>query len=332
MRFDGGGCNSLRLALSKSNIKKYFYVYTFDIIQKSNGFKNIVFDLSTDNIIKKLNCRIKKNKIKKPNIIVSSSLCQSFSLAMRSISTLKDKRTGNYFSGNPHHFWNYNKKRVEIWPKDDIKWNGFCGNSYPNGRGSVPKYVAELGERCIQNIIKILCYFKPQNYYIENPANSLIWKYIKYNLGFTSGFKNIAHYSAYDKNFSKKPTCFLSNINLQLKKLKNCQMSLKKINDKNYFLILSGACKNKKLDEQRRLNAEKKLMKKYGQKINVSIKYKQNAMARSHIPSTLIRDILTKFLANNKENNENIYKSFNFSLTKWTKRPSIDIMLNNRSI
>ncbi|MBQ6970545.1 hypothetical protein IJQ19_03075 [bacterium] len=103
MRFDGGGCNSLRLALQKSNLKKYFKVYTFDIVKKSNGFKNIVFDLSADNIVKKLNKKIDANEIKRPDILISSSLCQSFSLAMRSISTLRDKG-GNYFSGNPHHF------------------------------------------------------------------------------------------------------------------------------------------------------------------------------------------------------------------------------------
>lgn len=325
----GGGCNSLRLALQKSNLRKYFKVYTFDIVKKSNGFKNIVFDLSTDNIIEKLNKKINANEIKKPDILISSSLCQSFSLAMRSISTLKDK-DGNYFSGNPHHFWNHDTKKVETWPRDNIKWNGFSGNSYPKGRKSVPKFVGELGERCIQNIIKILCYFKPKNYYIENPANSLIWKYIKYNLGFTSGIKNVAHYSAYNENFSRKPTCFLSNIELNLKKVKNGQMSVKKVNSNQYNLILSGACKNNKLDELKRLNTERKLSKILGQKVSVSIKYKRNAMERSHIPPELILDILTKFLKNTNATVD--YKSFKYELTNWTNKPSINTMLDGVSI
>ncbi len=329
MRYVWGGCNSLRLALKKSRIKKYFKVYTLDIIKKSNGFNNIVFDLSTNDVIKKLNVKIKKNEIQIPDIIVSSSLCQSFSSAMQSISTIKDEH-GNYFSGNPHHFWNHDTKKVETWP-EDVKWNGFSGNSYPLGRKQVPKYVGELGERCIQNVIKILCYFKPKNYYIENPASSLIWKYIKYNLGFTNGIKNIAHYSAYNENFSKKPTCFLSNIKLNLKKAKKGYMSIKKIDSNNYYLILSGACKNNKLDEIKRLNTEQKLSKLMSKQVKVRIKYKRNAMERSHIPPELILDILTKFLKN-KKSKKTHYKSINFKLTEWTNKPSLNVMLNEVSI
>ncbi|MBQ6970546.1 hypothetical protein IJQ19_03080 [bacterium] len=90
-------------------------------------------------------------------------------------------------------------------------------------------------------------------------------------------------------------------------------MSIKKVNSNQYNLILSGACKNKKLDELKRLNTEKKLSKILCKKISVSIKYKRNAMERSHIPPELILDILAKFLKN--KNSAVDYKSFKYELT-----------------
>ena len=81
------------------------------------------------------------------------------------------------------------------------------------GRKQVPKYVGELGERCIQNVIKILCYFKPKNYYIENPASSLIWKYIKYNLGFTNGIKTLLIILHIMKIFQKNQHAFYQILN-----------------------------------------------------------------------------------------------------------------------
>lgn len=65
--------------------------------------------------------------------------------------------------------------------------------------------------------------------------------------------------------------------------------------------------------------------------IKVRIKYKRNAMERSHIPPELILDILTKFLKNNKSKRIH-YKSINFKLTEWTNKPSLNVMLNEVSI
>ncbi len=42
----GGGCNSLRKALKAKHILNKYNVYTFDIVKKSNGFNNIILDLS----------------------------------------------------------------------------------------------------------------------------------------------------------------------------------------------------------------------------------------------------------------------------------------------
>lgn len=321
----GGGLNSLRSALRESKQLSNFLVYTFDIVPKSNNFNNIVFDLATDNIEQKFDKLIKSGKIEKPDYIICSPLCQSFSIAMQSISNLKDSK-GKYFSGNPHHYWNYETKKICRWPRNkNIKWNGFSGNSYPNGSKSVPKYVSELGERCCQNAIKLICYFQPKCWYIENPAKSMMWKYIYYNLGFESGRVHIAHYSAYDKSFSKKPTGFLSNVNLKLEK-SSAAANVLQISKNEYVLTLSGACKDKIKDERRRKQIEEKLSKKFNKKIIVKIVYKKNSMERSKVPSKLLISIINQF--KNYQGKHNKFKCKKFSLTPYSNKPKkIDEMV-----
>lgn len=328
----GGGKNSVRKALEKN--KKKYQIFTFDIVEESENFKNLVVDLSQNNIVEVFQNLIKQKKIKKPDIIVSSPLCQTFSSAMQSISNLPDKK-GKFFSGNPYRYWDYEKKLVKNWPENkQIKWNGFCGNSYPQGYLQVPISVAELGNRCIENVIQLINFFKPKTWYIENPAKSLIWKYIKYNLKFEFGYKNIAHYSAYNNNFSKKPTCFLSNVEMKLKKIKKGQMSIKKINEKEYQLILSGACKNNSKDELKRQRTEMKLREKLGRDVSVKLFYQKNAMARSKIPSELIVDIFNFFEKSETIQETLDFKYTNIKLTSWSNKdfPSIEKMIEMKSI
>jgi site-specific DNA-cytosine methylase len=54
---------------------------------------------------------IKDKIIKKCDYIVASPNCQSFSVAMQSISTHKSKN-GNFFSGNPHRYFDHEKGLV----------------------------------------------------------------------------------------------------------------------------------------------------------------------------------------------------------------------------
>ena len=289
----GGGCNSLRKALKAKHILNKYNVYTFDIVKKSNGFKNIILDLSKPYIYIYIDKLLKDKKIKKPDFIISSPLCQSFSVAMQSKSTLKVPNKNNqYFTGNPHHYWDFDRNKILTWP-NNVKWNGFSGNSYPKGSNSVPKNIAILGERCIQNVLNILYRYKPKHWYIENPEKSLIWKFIRYNMNFKKGCRNIAHYSAYNDNFSKKPTCFLSDIDLKLKHVKSwSKPAIKKIDKHNYAIILSGACKDNKRDELKRERIESELREKLKSKnITVKILYKKNSMDRSEIPCELLIDL-----------------------------------------
>lgn len=94
----------------------------------------------------------------------------------------------------------------------------------------------------------------------------------------------------------------------------------KKINDNCYSYVLSGACKNNKADEIKRQNVERKLSKKLNRKVHVLLKYKNNAMQRSHIPAKLITDILQQFLdSKSKKKTKNNF-SFNKKVsTKWSE-------------
>lgn len=255
---------------------------------------------------------------------------------MQSKSTLKVPGSDNeYFTGNPHHYWDCNKNKVLTWPKD-VKWNGFSGNSYPYGSNSVPKNVAILGERCIQNIFNIFYRYKPQHWYIENPEKSLIWKFIRHNIGFKKGHMNVAHYSAYNDNFSKKPTCFLSDINLKLKHSKSwSRPAIKQIDNNNYLIILSGACKDNNKDEAKRKRIEKELqLKNKNNNISVKISYRKNAMERSEIPCELLVDIIKKF-NNNKYycTYFNTKKQKKIKLSKWAdKKPDINNMVEKGAI
>ena len=72
------------------------------------------------------------------------------------------------------------------------------------------------GELCGFNTIRIIERYDPKIWIIENPQSSRIWRYYKQIHSF-DGVHNIAHYHAYDDEFPKKPTTFLSNIFLALK-------------------------------------------------------------------------------------------------------------------
>lgn len=170
-------------SVRKSLDDSIYEIYTFDI---KNGY-----DLSND--ISYL------DSFPKPDIITASPPCESWSIAdcagriWNNDLTLKDE----------NYYYEYNK------------------NCQPNKKRCYLKKVksAELAIKLIVNTTFIINKYKPKYWYIENPQSSLIWKYIKVN-NLILGFDNIAWYGTYDLSFSKKPTNFLSNINLNLRKEK----------------------------------------------------------------------------------------------------------------
>ncbi|MEG0992204.1 MAG: cytosine methyltransferase, partial [Malacoplasma sp.] len=72
-----------------------------------------------------------------------------------------------------------------------------------------------LGESTIGGTIEIINHFKPKIWIIENPQTSKTWEFQKNHWDFY-GEENLAYYSAYNANFSPKPTIFKSNIKLVL--------------------------------------------------------------------------------------------------------------------
>lgn len=197
-----GGLNgSVGLAIGYED----YDIYTIDILPKTkDGRKNITIDLANENFTEIL---VDLEDLPSPDIIVASPMCNSFSTA----SGMK----GSGASG-----WEYildeqgnRTGKLYIRPKEHFD------NSRLKYENALPK--AQLGERAIINTIKIIKLFKPKHWYIENPRASLMWKYIEHNLGFKDGVKNLAHYLSYDEDGVKKPTIFLSNLDLNLKTTKN---------------------------------------------------------------------------------------------------------------
>ncbi len=75
-----------------------------------------------------------------------------------------------------------------------------------------------LGEATVGATIYIIETFKPKVWVIENPQTSKTWMFQKCHWNFDDQtYKNLAYYSAYDQNFSPKPTIFKSNIKLNLR-------------------------------------------------------------------------------------------------------------------
>lgn len=72
-----------------------------------------------------------------------------------------------------------------------------------------------IGESTVGGTIEIINTFNPKVWIIENPKTSLTWKFQEYHWNF-KGIMNNTYYSAYDENFSLKPTIFKSNIKLNL--------------------------------------------------------------------------------------------------------------------
>ena len=197
----------------KNGIKQYFNKNNDDlkIEVHSVGINDVKFaesqyyfyhqiDLSITNflLIKQLSA------LPKPDIILASPPCESWSGAdcngkiTRSISSegiweVKNKRY-------------YDERNKTCHP---VKRRFFEQKE----RGRL------VGECTIGGTITIIDYFKPKVWVIENPATSKIWEFQKNHWNFNNNaYINKTYYSAYDENFSLKPTIFKSNIKLDLKR------------------------------------------------------------------------------------------------------------------
>ena len=264
----GGGQNSIYHTVKEFNLP--FEVFTFDITEPTRQ-QHIKQDLTVDNIIEVL------AQYPKPDIIVASPLCQSFSQVLQ-------------MKGGGTCFWKKeNGLLVErsVAEFEQLK-SGFT--KYLNANTQLQ--IKRIGEKCINNTLRIIEHFKPQFWYIENPANSLMWYYIMNNKQewlFKNGpvYTNKTFYNNYGF-IIQKATIFLSNIDLHLKHEKiNYKFDKEVINNVVYY----------KLDgvKQSRSGLVKNLNKQFANNSKTT-KDNKEADSRSAIPYRLLADILTQFL------------------------------------
>lgn len=238
----GGGNNSVAKAIDNGE----YDIYTFDVVpkklnnHKSENYHYFELDLSCG-----LKIQNKKHLVNgfsniidlfeslnlpKPDIIVSSPLCQSFSNVLSLVGGgtcfwKKEKRYGTLEEGT---------KLIER-DKDEfekLKHAGFTKNLNADKQ----LFIKQLGQICIDNTVKLIKHFKPTYWYIENPASSLIWFYIVNNLNL-KGFLNKASLGAYGYPIAKY-ACFFSNTKIELNNQK-FEPEFKEItfNGKKIFLL-----------------------------------------------------------------------------------------------
>lgn len=164
--------------------------------EENENYKLIDLRISNDKLFDEL------DKLEKPDIILASPPCESWSQADRPCN-MWGKIENNYIEiKNKEFFDNWNKKQT---------------NSYKKREFFKKEAKRIIGEDTCAATLAIIEYYKPEVWVIENPLTSQIWKWIESHINI-KGFKNIAHYNVYDEAFSKKPTNFFSNKKLNLKK------------------------------------------------------------------------------------------------------------------
>lgn len=142
------------------------------------------------------------SSLPKPDIILASPPCESWSGAdcngkmFRSID-----KEGNWIVKNSIFYERYNETC------HPVKHRFFEQKE----RGRI------IGESTVGATITIIKHFKPKVWIIENPKTSKTWEFQENHWNFI-GEMNGTYYSAYDNNFSLKPTIFKSNIKLSLLK------------------------------------------------------------------------------------------------------------------
>lgn len=197
----GGGQNSVYRTLNENNLLDVYDVYTFDVTESlhKNQFH---LDLSQDNIIEIF------KSFPKPDIIVSSPLCQSFSCVLN-------------MKGGGTCFWKLNSSKTKLIERSVKEFESLKNGFTKNLDAKTQLFIKRLGKKCIDNTIKLIDYYKPTLWYIENPKQSLIWKYIDLNKkSFVKKWKAVKNEASYGKYgfLTTKATYFMSNIPLILLK------------------------------------------------------------------------------------------------------------------
>ena len=178
---------------SKEREKEHYISIGINDNDWDNYYK-IDLSIQNDKLITEL------EKLPKPDIIVASPPCESWSIADNQQRLWREQQGNN----------------IKVHLKSDIEHNN--KTMHPTRKRDYYKQWRTTlnGISTILGTLKIIDYFKPKYWVIENPATSKIWEFINENVKL-EGFKNKAYYNAYNIEFTKKPTIFFSNLELKLK-------------------------------------------------------------------------------------------------------------------
>jgi len=155
-------------------------VYSFGI---GLGASHIHLDLSNFEL-----ARVELDKYPKPDIIFASPPCEVWCFVSVGV-----------------------KRHYTIEPGINLYWkNKWTAFNFTN------KHIERLknGISTLETISKIIEWYKPRYWFIENGTRSLAFAYLKEVLGLT-GYKNLTNYYSYGFDYFK-PTTIYSNILLQL--------------------------------------------------------------------------------------------------------------------
>lgn len=200
--FDSGNGSYAKVA---KEMKIEFYSIGLDIMNKNDHFINL--DLADYSYLFGNNKMISRlEELPQPDFIIASPPCESWSIA----SAMQ--------GGNA----SWKQEQGDSLFEPQIPLSRFTIRSYKDYEPSKVQFKYDRsfinrinGELTIYNTIKIIRYFNPKYYVIENPATSRIWEYLEDIIGFDISYDNLTYYSNYDYPLMK-PTRFKSNLNLHL--------------------------------------------------------------------------------------------------------------------
>lgn len=222
----GGGQNSVYHSVQGSELNQHFQIYTFDLVRPQRQ-RQIQIDLSQPQILEVM------KHYPKPDVIVASPLCQSFSQVLK----MKGGGTG---------FWKCNDTNTKVIMRSREEFDALK-SGFSSTYDTQKQYERAItGQKCLDNTISLIQHYQPKLWYIENPAGSFMWNYISLNTNLV-GFKNSAHYHCYNHP-TKKPTIFFSNIQMALKtdnQAKVDEYEFQTINDKVYKVHIPTQRKQK---------------------------------------------------------------------------------------
>lgn len=234
-----------------------------------------------------------------------------------------DAKSKLYDYTSPHHIkcdimkWDY-KKDFKKGDFDIIASSPVClywsclrncwiGRKLKNGeivsKETLQRDIDLYAKPMVDKVFEIIEYFEPKYYWIENPLSSSIWKYIKSKWDFDKNEKFInVDYCKYSDWGYKKPTTFLTNINVNFMRCKNDCENMKedtnKHNDKcaniTYYKKPCGEIVRLRTKELRAKAEENKWIKitnKHQKSATIDVGGGNNRLERYRIPQKIIEEL-----------------------------------------